>query len=136
MTERWCIYEQGADEPKHGPYNDESNAIRDAAKEQLETNVRHMAKLTGSGDHTEWNSVRRGTPAEYVNSVPDEATNYAVWVRGNECVVIYHEEATETAGPMYYVTYSDADETMLALETDEENKAMRQAEMIRNGEVY
>lgn len=62
---------------------------------------------------SDWEEVKRGTPAEEIDLVPDSAIVWSCWVKrdGNAAVTIYRDEARDFR---YYVTYSRGPEMDLA----------------------
>lgn len=79
-----------------------------------------------------WKEVRRSVPAEYVDSVPDDATVWACWIReggyaSDLSLTIYHHDGTFTL-----VKHRDEEEQLVA-HFEDDDKAIQTARRIRAG---
>ena len=70
---------------------------------------------------TDWVEVRRSTPAEHVDRIPDDAIDWAVWTTNDLSITVYKQEQADGSVAYYVVGSVDSHDELLKVFTAEDS---------------
>ena len=69
----------------------------------------------------DWVEVQRSTPAEYVDRIPDDAIEWAVWTTDDMSITVYKEDRSDGSLAYYVVGSMDSHDELLKVFTAEDS---------------